>query len=146
MVKGATQNENGHGLEIERQYLSQYLSQHYVDAGSLDLTSIDYSIGGSVTLEYAIDDFAIAQIAAAQHDHSVAASMMQRAANWEYEFNPATGYIQARGTRRQLPSGSGLRGVAARAGRADGLRGGQRGAVHVVGPTGPGSVGIPHGR
>ena len=66
MVKGATQNETDHGLEIERQYLSQYLSQHYVNAGSLDLTSIDYSIGGSVTLEYAIDDFSIAQIAAAR--------------------------------------------------------------------------------
>ena len=68
MVKGATQNETGHGLEIERQYLSQYLSQHYVNAGSLDLTSIDYSIGGSVTLEYAIDDFAIAQVATAQRE------------------------------------------------------------------------------
>ena len=33
MVKGATQIETGHGLEIERQYLSQYLSQHYVNAG-----------------------------------------------------------------------------------------------------------------
>ncbi len=105
MVKGATQNEGGHGLEIERQYLSQYLSQHYVNAGSLDLTSIDYSIGGSVTLEYAIDDFAIAQIATAQHDYSVAASMKQRAANWEYEFNPATGYIQARGSDGSFPPG-----------------------------------------
>ena len=105
MVKGATQTENGHGLEIERQYLSQYLSQHYVDAGSLDLTSIDYSIGGSVTLEYAIDDFAIARIAAAEHDTSEAASMMRRAANWEYEFNPATGYIQARGTDGSFPAG-----------------------------------------
>ena len=105
MVKGATQNETGHGLEIERQYLSQYLSQHYVNAGSLDLTSIDYSIGGSVTLEYAIDDFAIARIAAAEHDHSVAAAMMRRAANWEYEFNPATGYIQARGTDGSFPPG-----------------------------------------
>ena len=98
MVKGATQNETGHGLEIERQYLSQYLSQHYVNAGSLDLTSIDYSIGGSVTLEYALDDFAIAQMAAAQHDPSLASTMMQRSANWEYLFNPATGYIQARGS------------------------------------------------
>ncbi len=66
MIKGATQNETGHGLEIERQYLSQYLTQHYVNAGSLDLTSIDYSIGGSVTLEYALDDFSIAQIATAE--------------------------------------------------------------------------------
>jgi predicted alpha-1,2-mannosidase len=98
MVKGATQTESGHGLEIERQYLSQYLTQHYVNAGSLDLTSINYSIGSSVTLEYAIDDFAIAQIAAAQRDHSLYADMMQRAHNWEYEFNPSTGYMQARNT------------------------------------------------
>ena len=105
MVKGATQNETAHGLEIERQYLSQYLSQHYVNAGSLDLTSIDYSIGGSVTLEYAIDDFAIAQMAAAQHDHALASAMMRRSASWEYLFNPATGYIQARGSDGSFPPG-----------------------------------------
>jgi predicted alpha-1,2-mannosidase len=106
MVKGATQNETAHGLEIERQYLSQYLSQHYVNAGSLDLTSIDYSIGGSVTLEYAIDDFAIAQVASAEHDRSLAATMRARAANWEYQFNPATGFIQARGTDGSFPPGA----------------------------------------
>jgi predicted alpha-1,2-mannosidase len=105
MVKGATQNEAGHGLEIERQYLSQYISQHYVNASSLDLTSIDYSIGGSVTLEYALDDFAIAQIAAAEHDSSLASTMNRRAASWEYLFNPATGYIQARGTDGSFPPG-----------------------------------------
>jgi predicted alpha-1,2-mannosidase len=106
MVKGATKNETGHGLEIERQYLSQYLSQHFVNAGSLDLTSIDYSIGGSVTLEYAIDDFAIAQVAAAQHDNSLATTMRARGANWEYLFNPATGDIQARGTDGSFPPGA----------------------------------------
>ena len=105
MVKGATQNETGHGLEIERQYLSQYLSQHYVNAGSLDLTSIDYSIGGSVTLEYAIDDFAIAQIATAAARHLSGLHHDTRAANWEYEFNPATGYIQARGADGSFPPG-----------------------------------------
>ncbi len=106
MVKGATQNETPHGLEIERQYLSQYLAQHYVNAGSLDLTSIDYSIGGSVTLEYAIDDFAIARIATAEHDVSLASTMSRRAANWEYLFNPATGSIQARGTDGSFPPGA----------------------------------------
>ncbi len=106
MVKGATQDETGHGLEIERQYLSQYLSQHYVNAGSLDLTSIDYSIGGSVTLEYAIDDFSIAQVAAAEHERSLASSMSTRAASWEYLFNPATGYVQARGTDGSFPPGA----------------------------------------
>jgi predicted alpha-1,2-mannosidase len=98
MVKGATQNETGHGLQIERQYLSQYLAEHYVDASALDLYSINYSIGGSVTLEYAIDDFSIAQLAAALGDHAEYATMMQRGHNWEYLFNPATGYIQARNT------------------------------------------------
>ena len=106
MVKGATQNETAHGLEIERQYLSQYLSQHYVNAASLDLTSIDYSIGGSVTLEYAIDDFSIAQVARAEHDPSLASTMSRRAASWEYEFNPATGYVQARGADGSFPPGA----------------------------------------
>ncbi len=106
MVKGATQTETNHGLEIERQYLSQYLSQHYVNAGSLDLTSIDYSMGGSATLEYAIDDSAIAKIASAEHDRALASSMYQRAANWEYLFNPATGYVQARGADGSFPAGA----------------------------------------
>ena len=106
MVKGATENETGHGLEIERQYLSEYLGQHYVNAGSLDLTSIDYSIGGSVTLEYAIDDFAIAQLAASLHQASTASTMAQRTSNWEYEFDPATGYVQARGTDGSFPPGA----------------------------------------
>ena len=104
MVKGATQNETGHGLEIERQYLSQYLCQHYVNAASLDLTSIDYSIGGSVTLEYAIDDFAIARLAASLAP-GPAATMMRRAANWEYLFDPATGFMQARGSDGSFPPG-----------------------------------------
>ena len=106
MVKGATQVETGHGLEIERQYLSQYLSQHYVNAGSLDLTSIDYSIGGSVTLEYAIDDFSIAQVATAEHQPSLASTMDKRAHSWEYLFDPATGYVQARGNDGSFPPGA----------------------------------------
>jgi predicted alpha-1,2-mannosidase len=105
MVKGATQDETNHGLEIERQYLDQYLTQHYVNAGSLDLTSINYSIGGSVTLEYAIDDYSIAQFARSLGDTTLYDSMMQRAHNWQYLFNPATGYIQARGTDGSFPTG-----------------------------------------
>jgi predicted alpha-1,2-mannosidase len=106
MVKGATRNETGHGLEIERQYLSQYLSHHYVNAASLDLTSIDYSIGGSVTLEYALDDFSIAQMALAEGDNSLYRSMMSRAHNWQYLFNPSTGSIQARGADGSFPAGA----------------------------------------
>jgi predicted alpha-1,2-mannosidase len=105
MVKGATQDETGHGLEIERQYLDQYLAQHYVTAASLDLTSSNYSIGGSVTLEYAIDDFSIAQLAGALGDQALYRSMMGRAHNWEYLFNPSTGYIQGRDAEGAFPPG-----------------------------------------
>ena len=105
MVKGAEENETNHGLQIERQYLSQYLSQHYVNASSLDLSSINYSIGGSVTLEYAIDDFSIAQFAQSIGDNTVYEDMMQRAHNWEYLFNPATGYVEARNSDGSFPPG-----------------------------------------
>ncbi len=105
MVKGATRTETGHGLQIERQYLDQYIAEHYVDANSLDLSSIDYSIGGSVTLEYAIDDFSIAQLAQATGAHSIATKMMARAHNWQYLFNPTTGYIQARNSDGSFPPG-----------------------------------------
>jgi predicted alpha-1,2-mannosidase len=105
MLKGANETESGHGLEIERQYLEQYLTQHYVDANSLDLTSINYSIGGSVTLEYSLDDFAIAQFAQGIGDNSVYDTMMKRAHNWQYLFNPATGYIEARNSDGSFPAG-----------------------------------------
>jgi predicted alpha-1,2-mannosidase len=105
MVKGATQTESPHGLEIERQYLSQYLTQHYVDAGALDLTSINYSMGASATLEYAIDDFSIAQLALARGDTSLYRSMMQRAHNWQYLFDPAAGSIQGRNNDGSFPPG-----------------------------------------
>jgi len=106
MVKGATETETGHGLEIERQYLSQYLSQHFIDAGSLDLTSINYSIGGSATLEYALDDFSIAQLARAVGDQSTYTTMMSRAQNWQYLFNPQTGYVEARNADGSFPVGA----------------------------------------
>ena len=119
MVKGATQTESGHGLEIERQYLTQYLSQHYVNAGSLDLTSIDYSIGGSATLEYAIDDFAIAQIATAEHDRSLAVDHEPARRQLGVPVQPGDGLHPGPRRGRQLPSRHGLRGVTARAGRTD---------------------------
>ncbi len=105
MVKGATVTEQNHGLEIERQYLDQYSSQHYVDAGSLDLGSITYSDGASATLEYAIDDFSIAQLAGALGQHRLELSMAARAHNWEYLFDPATGYLGARNADGAFPAG-----------------------------------------
>jgi putative alpha-1,2-mannosidase len=105
MLKGANENETGHGLEIERQYLSQYISEHYITAGSLDLTSSNYSIGGSATLEYAIDDFSIAQLAQSLGDQSVYETMMQRSHNWQYLFNPETGYMEGKNSDGTFPEG-----------------------------------------
>jgi predicted alpha-1,2-mannosidase len=105
MVKGATENETGHLFEIERQYLSEYVSQHYVDANSLDLSSINYSDGASVTLEYALDDFSTAQFAEAIGDNSVYENMMQRSHNWQYLVNPSAGYIEGRNTDGSFPEG-----------------------------------------
>lgn len=105
MVKGATQQESPQGLEIERQDLNQYLSAHYVPADVRDLGSIDYTAGASMTLEYAIDDFSIARLAGAVGDQALSSSMMARAHNWEYLFNPATGYLQARNADGSFPPG-----------------------------------------
>ncbi len=105
MVKGATQSEPLHGLETERQSLDQYVAQHYLDARVLDIDSIDYSMGASATLEYAIDDFSIAQLAADLGYQSVYTTMMQRAHNWEYLFDPTTGYIEGRNNDGSFPVG-----------------------------------------
>ena len=105
MVKGATETETGHGFEIERQYLDEYVAQHYVDANSLDLSSIDYSDGASVTLEYALDDFSIAQFAKILGDTSVYLAMMHRSHNWEYLVNPSAGYVEGRNTNGSFPEG-----------------------------------------
>ena len=105
MVKGATETEPPQGLEIERQYLADYLANHYVPAEDRDLDSIDYTAGASMTLEYSLDDFAVAQMAGALGQPLLAASMMTRAHNWEYLFNPATGYVQGRRADGTFPPG-----------------------------------------
>ena len=115
MVKGATQEETNHGLEIERQYLSQYLSQHYVNAGSLDLTSIDYSIGGSVTLEYAIDDFAISRLADAVQDTYAGRDHAPARRQLGVPLQPGDWIRPGPRPRWELPTGPGFRGLAARA-------------------------------
>ena len=76
MVKGATDPDVDHRRHhFERQDLAQYLAKGYVQAGAFDLTSLPYTVGGSETLEYAIDDFAISQLAQAAGDAATAADV-----------------------------------------------------------------------
>lgn len=94
MVKGATQQEGG--FVQERQNLTTYLQLGYVPGDTEDLTSYGYTLGTSVTLEYALDDFGISQLAAALGDAPVAATMRRQSQKWQNVFDPSTGYMAAR--------------------------------------------------
>jgi predicted alpha-1,2-mannosidase len=94
MVKGATQVGTGPNFIQERQDLSQFNQSGYVPQNALEAVGV--TVGGSETLEYAIDDFAIAQVAKGQGDQATYQKMMTQAQNWQAVFNPATGYVQAR--------------------------------------------------
>ncbi|HEV7663536.1 MAG TPA: glycoside hydrolase domain-containing protein, partial [Chloroflexota bacterium] len=58
----------------------------------------------SITLEYAADDFAIAQFARALADVDRAETYARRAANWQNTFNPATGYVESRDAQGHFPN------------------------------------------
>ncbi len=105
MVKGADTVGTGAGWDVARQDNDQYLSKGWVQSDRRDKTSLDYTIGGSETLEYAIDDSAIAQLAGALGDRTTAATFTTRAGNWHKLFNPATGYLAARNADGSFPSG-----------------------------------------
>jgi len=95
MLKGASQPGIGPRGYQERPGLGDYLQRGYVVPQS----------GGwgaaSTTLEYAVDDFAIAQLARALGAAAVYRVYMGRAANWRHVFNPATGFVEPR-----TPSGT----------------------------------------
>jgi predicted alpha-1,2-mannosidase len=105
MVKGATDPGATDGTYPERQDLAQYESQGYVDAEVHDATSLDYTAGGSMTLEYAIDDFALSEVAQAAGDTIDDERFIVRAQNWRNEVNPATGYLGARRADGTFPPG-----------------------------------------
>jgi len=105
MVKGATTVGTGLGWDVERQDLDEYLKQGWIEVGRRDRTSFDYTIGGSETLEYAIDDYAISQLAGALGNDATAAVFLTRAGNWRHLFNPATGYLAARDATGAFPAG-----------------------------------------
>jgi len=105
MVKGADTVGTQAGWDVERQDNDEYLRQGWIQVDRRDKTSLDYTIGGSETLEYAIDDSAIAQLAGALGDHTTAATFTKRAGNWHTLFNPATGYLAARRPDGSFPPG-----------------------------------------
>ena len=105
MLKGADEAPPGPDAVRGRQNLAQYEQLGYVQQQEPDLSSRGDTVGGSETLEYAIDDFSIAQLAQQLGDQSDYRTMMARAQNWQNLFDPATGYVQARTANGSFPAG-----------------------------------------
>jgi predicted alpha-1,2-mannosidase len=111
MLRGASGPcQSANGEYVERQGLSGYLAHGYVpfdeDTNTRNANSIYGSpdaVWGSAatTLEYALDDFAIAEFAArsgagAGEAAKTYAEFIARAANWRNLFDPATGLVEPR--------------------------------------------------
>jgi predicted alpha-1,2-mannosidase len=105
MVKGAEKPGVGPDQSVERPNLATFDSLGYVPQTDVDPFALGETVGASETLEYAMDDFAVAQVASAVGDRSVARRMMAGAQRWQELFNPSTGYIQARLTDGAFPPG-----------------------------------------
>ena len=61
-----------------------------------------------ITLEWAVDDFAISRFADALGDTATATEFQTRAQYWQNLFNPTTGYISPRGPGGFFPDGPGF--------------------------------------
>ena len=114
MIKGATQTptpvQYGQGWFIERPQLGALEDIGYIPNGFVSTANAATNIvspvdvGASVTLEYSIDDFAIAQLSAALNpgDTTTYNTFMTRGQNWQNVFNfqaqsaSKHGYVQAR--------------------------------------------------
>lgn len=106
MLRGATEACRGANEYVERQGLASYEALGYVpfdeDTDKRNANSIYGSpeaVWGSAatTLEYAVDDFAIAQFAARERgDQSTYAAFMRRSAAWRRLFEPHSAAIEPR--------------------------------------------------
>ena len=87
------------GASIARTRSGRYeVREGLTDFLNLGYVSIQGSPGASasITLEYAIDDFAIAQFARMPGKMDAYQTYVERAHNWQHLFNRLTGYIEPR--------------------------------------------------
>ncbi len=97
MVKGATQPSGvpGQGWYIQRPGLAEYQDRGYV-VNDHTTNVAPVANGASLTLEYALDDFSIAELAKALGNGQTFREMMVRAQNWSNIFDGSTGLIAPR--------------------------------------------------
>ncbi|WP_051966389.1 GH92 family glycosyl hydrolase [Kitasatospora mediocidica] len=106
MVHGAQSSTGapGQGWYVERPHGADYLSHGYVpNVGSDSISPVPN--GASETLEYALADFSIGQLATALGKSGTATQFQQRAQNWANLFDTATGYIRPRDADGAFPPG-----------------------------------------
>jgi predicted alpha-1,2-mannosidase len=89
MVKAATEPGKGPHDNEERPYLTDYLKLGYVPVD-------EDSSAASRTLEYANDDFAIAQFARSLGDAGAYQKLLKQSENWTNLFDPETRWIRPR--------------------------------------------------
>jgi predicted alpha-1,2-mannosidase len=116
MVEGASEEcRSANGEYLQRQGLDPYLRHGYVpfdlDTNERNANSLygdpDAVWGSAATsLEYAVDDFAIAQFAARwAGERSVYRAFIRRSANWRRLYNPASGMVEPRYADGRFPPG-----------------------------------------
>ncbi|WP_237536528.1 GH92 family glycosyl hydrolase [Streptomyces sp. SID5785] len=105
LVKGATSVDHTPGAYQERPGIESYMEHGYAD--NSEVRGDHSRVGASVTLEWAVDDFAIAQLAQAAGDKDTARTFTARGQNWQNILNPATGYLSPRGADGRFPDGPG---------------------------------------
>jgi predicted alpha-1,2-mannosidase len=106
MVRGAEVDiPPAQGFYVARPSRAPYLERGYVpNTRSTSISPVPN--GASETLEYALDDFAVARLAAAVDRPGVAARFQARSQNWTNLFDTATGYIRPRDADGAFPPGA----------------------------------------
>ena len=81
-----------------RPYLEEYIANGYIaDENIPDCPFYDEHKGGvTKTLEYAYDDYAVAQIAKELGDTANYAALMERSKNYKNVYDPSTGFMRGR--------------------------------------------------
>ena len=107
MVNAANRGGVGRDGIPERPGVATYLERGYVPQMT-DFSIGHWFAGASITLEWAVDDFAISRLAEALGDPATAAEFQRRAQFWQNLFNPTTRYISPRSAIGFFPDGPGF--------------------------------------
>ena len=92
---GDTNSSPGQGWYYPRPGLGEYLRRGYVvNAHTTSVSPV--ANGASETLEYALDDFSVAQIASAAGNEAAYRAFMRRSQNWAALFDTSMGLIMPR--------------------------------------------------